>query len=1357
MYIAIANAIYSSGAEGGGGGKVPLTDATFQQAVNDALAEEPVTGLFDVVPYGMMPDWDVSQVTIMLDAFNSAEFFNGDISAWDVSSVTDMEDMFNSAYSFNQSLNSWDVSSVTNMEGMFSDAEAFDGDISAWDVSSVTYMDYMFSGAIVFNQPLDSWDVSSVTNMGGMFDSTEVFDGDISSWNVSSVTDMDSMFSGAEAFNQNINSWDVSSVEIMEGMFSNAIVFNQPLDSWDVSSVTDMSSMFSEAPLFNQSLNSWDVSSVTDMSSMFRVAEAFDGDISAWDVSSVTYMDYMFSGNNFGTNTIFNRDISAWNVSSVTDMRQMFYKNIAFNQNLSLWGITQVVNFIDFMTDVTLSTPNYDALLIGWDAQGAMSFSGIVRFGSSQYTPGGAAEAARTSLVAKWGGINDGGPATVPLILRVKTDNVGASNDDQFTLQVKNGTGYDYDIEYDGQTLTGLTTDNDVTLTFPSGAGSYDIRISGSFPLLFLQQSPDKSKLIEVKQWGNTNFGGTNSIQSAFAYNNLLTTVSATDVPVGPFTNLQGMFSFCSSLVSIPNLNNWDVSNITSIDSMFREASNFNGDMSSWNTSNITSMSYMLSNVPLFNGDISSWDVSSVTNFKWFLYNKSSWNNDLSSWDVSSATNMERMFQSCTIFNSDIGNWNVSNVTDMRIMFAFCSSFDQDLSSWQISQVTNFNDFMTGVTLSTTNYDALLIAWDAQGAMSYSGTVNFGNSQYTSGGAAEAARTSLIAKWGGIIDGGAVPVPFTISVKTDNVGTSNSDQFTIPWTGTYDVDWGDGNTDTSVVNAQTHTYATAGTYDVSVTATSGRIAFANGGDKLKLLDIKSWGDTAWTTMALAFRGCSNLTVLTATDTPDLSNLNGINYMFDGCLNFNSPINNWDVSNVTNMEAAFNDAFVFNQDLDLWDVSNVVSMTQMFQNAKVFNGNITTWNVGNVLSFSSFLNNWRVQSGTFNQDLSSWDVSSATNMSGMFSYQSSFNQDITSWNVSSVTNMSIMFALSGFNQPIGIWNVSNVTDMNQMFEWSAFDQSLSAWNTSNVTNMARIFRNVSKVRNNIEISGWTVSQVTNFLFFATGTTLSTTNYDALLIAWDAQGAMSFSGIVPFGSSKYTLGGAAEAARTSLIAKWGGITDGGGVVAPLIPLANIISEYKFENNTLDTVGTNNGTATNITYASGLVGQTGVFNGSTLVTLTEIKKVGSTPNWSISVLVNFNTFKLNNDIYSCWVGGDNLTFLIREQGGGQLEFYTYYNPSSIGGGFAIVTNIGAWYHIVCTYDGATMKAYVDGVDTLFDVSAVGTLPTPTEPEKIGGRINPSFDGKIDCLRVWDKALTQEEITDIATAELAGTDINP
>jgi hypothetical protein len=113
------------------------------------------------------------------------------------------------------------------------------------------------------------------------------------------------------------------------------------------------------------------------------------------------------------------------------------------------------------------------------------------------------------------------------------------------------------------------------------------------------------------------------------------------------------------------------------------------------------------------------------------------------------------MLSSALSFDQNIGNWNVSNVTNMNSMFSNASSFNQDIGSWDINQVTNFTNFMVGVTLSTVNYDALLIDWDAQGAMSYSGTVNFGGSQYTSGGAADAARTSLIAKWGGITDGGA--------------------------------------------------------------------------------------------------------------------------------------------------------------------------------------------------------------------------------------------------------------------------------------------------------------------------------------------------------------------------------------------------------------------------------------------------------------------------------------------------------------------------------------------------------------------------------------------------------------------------
>jgi hypothetical protein len=68
----------------------------------------------------------------------------------------------------------------------------------------------------------------------------------------------------------------------------------------------------------------------------------------------------------------------------------------------------------------------------------------------------------------------------------------------------------------------------------------------------------------------------------------------------------------------------------------------------------------------------------------------------------------------------------------------------------------------------------------------------------------------------------------------------------------------------------------------------------------------------------------------------------------------------------------------------------------------------------------------------------------------------------------------------------------------------------------------------------------ISRLTNF---ATGVTLPTARYDALLINWDAQDP--FDGMtVDFGGSRYTGGGTAAAARANLISTdlWT-IADGG----------------------------------------------------------------------------------------------------------------------------------------------------------------------------------------------------------------------
>ena len=128
-------------------------------------------------------------------------------------------------------------------------------------------------------------------------------------------------------------------------------------------------------------------------------------------------------------------------------------------------------------------------------------------------------------------------------------------------------------------------------------------------------------------------------------------------------------------------------------------------------------------------------------------------------------TNLRQTFRSCSNFNGAIGNWDVSNVSNMSLMLYIASSFDQDISNWDISQVADFTSFMSSVTLSTTNYNILLVGWETNlqsvypSGLGYPYTIsiNFGSSKYTSGSAAATARQSLIDNFNWTItDGGTV-------------------------------------------------------------------------------------------------------------------------------------------------------------------------------------------------------------------------------------------------------------------------------------------------------------------------------------------------------------------------------------------------------------------------------------------------------------------------------------------------------------------------------------------------------------------------------------------------------------------------
>jgi len=278
---------------------LPLTDATFQNAINQCLAQDPVNGDFDVRPYGKISEWDVSQVSDMSNAFRGATVFNGDITAWDCSGVENMSAMFQNAQAFNQDIGSWSVGNVENMSFMFNNADAFNQDINLWSVNNVENMSNMFNSAFAFNQDLNSWNVATVTDMSNMFSGASSFDGAISSWTVDLVEDMSFMFANASVFDRQITFWNPIKVEKMDSMFENTI-YNQNMPNWNVSSVETMNNMFKDNPVINKDMANWDTSSVTSMIGMFQNCVSYNRDLSTWDVSNVTPANKYA---NFDTNT----------------------------------------------------------------------------------------------------------------------------------------------------------------------------------------------------------------------------------------------------------------------------------------------------------------------------------------------------------------------------------------------------------------------------------------------------------------------------------------------------------------------------------------------------------------------------------------------------------------------------------------------------------------------------------------------------------------------------------------------------------------------------------------------------------------------------------------------------------------------------------------------------------------------------------------------------------------------------------------------------------------------------------------------------------------------------------------------
>ncbi len=337
----------------------------------------------------------------------------------------------------------------------------------------------------------------------------------------------------------------------------------------------------------------------------------------------------------------------------------------------------------------------------------------------------------------------------------------GSSGPTSITLPLVSSGTYDFTVDWGDGNTSRVTSWDSVNKTHDyQTEGVYTITISGTFVGFQFNNGGDKLKLLDISQWGSMRLGNTGS----YFYGAKNLNISATDV-----LNLTGTTSMYqafrdSGISTVPSMNEWDVSKVTSMHAMFY-ASSFNQDIGNWNVSSVTNMGYMFYSASSFNQPIGNWDVSKVTDMRYVFYKASSFNQDIGNWNVSSVTDMEGMFYKASSFNQDIGNWDVSKVTSMYRMFSYASFFNQDIGNWNVSSVTDMASMFYGITLSSENYDSLLVGWSSLPSLQSGVSFHGGSSKYSLGLPSE-SRQSLIDDYGwSITDGGTTGENYVLSIE----------------------------------------------------------------------------------------------------------------------------------------------------------------------------------------------------------------------------------------------------------------------------------------------------------------------------------------------------------------------------------------------------------------------------------------------------------------------------------------------------------------------------------------------------------------------------------------------------------------